>query len=224
MTIQADKAERHGGGQAAHISSNGPIACLVSRSFEPPTTGRVSMSVWLYVADVGRQPPLRPVALEGKLDGRDYYRFAPWATQALGTSAVPLRSQWAQYVFQVDDLPLQGLSQLHVRFDLMGQGDVWIDDVQLFDLAFNETELRHLGRAHFALADVTLKNGQVGDCMKLLDSYWPRFLVQHVPLAPMQSPRSPREVRRRPTNHRAPQTGLMDRMKNLLPGREKLRS
>ena len=106
------------------------------------------MSVWLRVADAARQPPLR-LAVEGKLDGRDYYRFA-----AVGQSpgreqpaASPVDRDWGQYIFQVDDLPLEGLSQLRVRFDLMGQGEVWVDDVQLYDLAFSETELRGLAEA-----------------------------------------------------------------------------
>jgi len=108
----------------------------------------------------------------------------------------------------------------------MGQGDVWIDDVQLFDLAFNEMELRALYKL-ITLADVTLQNGQIGDCLKLLDGYWPRFLTQHVPLGPDAAPEgtiaatpegSPQSADK---TSAPPQTGLMDRMRNLLP--EKLR-
>ena len=65
----------------------------------------------------------------------------------------------------------------------MGPGEVWVHDVQLFDLAFNESELRALYKL-LTLADLNLQNGQVGDCMKLLNGYWPRFLMQNVPLPP----------------------------------------
>ena len=41
----------------------------------PARTGRITMSVWLRVADAARQPNLR-LAVEGKLVGRDYYRYA----------------------------------------------------------------------------------------------------------------------------------------------------
>ena len=72
---------------------------------------------------------------------------------------------------------------------------------------------------------MTLQNGQVGDCMKLLDGYWPRFLAQHVPLAA----RPPKARWRRaeenppPADKPAPppRTGFMDKVKNMLP--EKLR-
>ena len=110
------------------------------------------MSVWLRLADPARQPALR-LAVEGKLAGRDYYRFAAVGQPpAPEQPACPSARTWGQYIFQVDDLPLDGLSQLRVRFDLMGQGEVWIDDVQLFDLAFNERRVAravqadHVGR------------------------------------------------------------------------------
>jgi hypothetical protein len=115
---------------------------------------------------------------------------------------------------------------LRIRLDLMGQGEVWVDDVELYDLVFNEAELRALCKL-ITLANAELQNGQVGDCMKLLEGYWPRFLTQHVPLDPTGSP--PGSLAKRPNDAgapsdqqpspAAPHTGLMDRMKNMLPDR-----
>ncbi len=173
----------------------------------PPATGRLSMAVWLRVADANNQPPLR-LALEGKLHGREYHRFAS-VGMSPGTDqpAKPIRTEWTQYVFQLDDLPLEGLTSLRVRFDLMGPGEVWLDDVQLFGLAFNSSELVELSKL-ITLADVKLQNGQVGDCLHLLEGYWPRFLEENVPLQPgvvppetlatKPAPR-PRRIHRRPT-------------------------
>jgi hypothetical protein len=185
------------------------------------------MSVWLRVSDATRQPPLR-LALEGKLDGRDYYPFAALGQpQPAAPAAVPIAGNWVQYIFQVDDLPLEGLSELHVRFDLMGKGEVWVSDVQLFDLHFQQVELLALYKL-ITLADATLQKGQIGDCLKLLGGYWPRFLDQHVPLAPDAAP--PGTIAANPPDGTPPdqqpaqppqQTGLMDRVKNMLP--EKLR-
>jgi hypothetical protein len=223
VTVQLDKTQRRAGGQSVRIASDGPVACLVSRSFDPPATGRLSMSVWLRVADAQRQPPLR-LALEGKLDGRDFFRFAALGqAQTPAQPGIPIAATWRQFIFQVDDLPLEGLSSLHVRFDLLGKGEVWVDDVQLYDLAFNEPELRALYKL-ITLADITLQNGQVSDCMKLLEGYWPRFLVQHVPLAADAAvaikPEPPPPAADQPAAS-PPQTGFMDRMKNMLP--DKLR-
>ena len=124
---------------------------------------------------------------------------------------------------QFDDLPLDGLSQMRVpRVDLMGAGEVWADDVQLFDLAFNESELRALYKL-LTLADLNLQNGQVGDCLKLLDGYWPRFLMQNVPMVPDRC-RTGREARFRatfPTTSRPNRnpSSWTDRVKGLLPER-----
>ena len=181
VSIQLDKTQKHGGRQSVKIASDGPVACLVSRPFAAPSTGRLAVSVWLRVADAARQPPLR-LALEGKLHGRDYYRFAPVGlTPGAGQPAVPILPQWGQYVFQVDDLPLEGLTSLRARFDLMGPGEVWVDDVQVFCLAFNRAEMVELSKI-ITLADVKLQNGQIGDCLHLLEGYWPRFLEENVPL------------------------------------------
>ena len=153
------------------ISSDGPIACLVSQPFAPPATGRITMSVWLRVADASRQPNLR-LAVEGNRPwygpGPHYYRYAVIGQPpGPGQEGKPIATTWGQYIVQFDDLPLDGLSQMRVRFDLMGAGEVWADDVQLFDLAFNESELRALYKL-LTLADLNLQNGQVGDCLKLL--------------------------------------------------------
>jgi hypothetical protein len=58
---------------------------------------------------------------------------------------------------------------------------VWIDDVQVYDAWFYDNERDELLK-HIALADVDLEEGRVGDCLHFLDSYWPRFLLAHVPL------------------------------------------
>ena len=122
---------------------------------------------------------------------------------------------------QFDDLPLDGLSQMRVRLDLMGPGEVWADDVQLFDLAFNESELRALYKL-LTLADLNLQNGQVGDCMKLLNGYWPRFLMQNVPL-PQVVPALAAKPVADPSSDEKPapssSPSWTDRVKDLLPER-----
>jgi hypothetical protein len=232
VTIQVDPKSAHGGKQSARISSNGSVACLVSRPMPVPTTGRLSMSVWLRIADGKEQPPLR-LAVDGKLNGRDYYRFAPVGRLPDGPPAgVVLGAQWAQYIFQVDDLPLEGLSALRARIDLMGEGEIWVDDVQMFDLAFSRPELIELSKI-ITLADAKLQNGQFSDCIHLLEGYWPRFLDENVSLptdVPSQTkaaakladgPAAKTAAPQEPPPENTDRTGLFDRVKSILP--EKLR-
>ena len=132
---------------------------------------------WLKVRDEKRQPPLR-LAIEGRHNGETYYRYAK--VGALAPEIPPIREDWAPYTFQVDDLPHSGLTELRVGFDLMGEGEVWVDDVQLFDIWFSKNERNELTK-NIALADLYLGEGQVSDCQRFLDGYWAKFLVQHVP-------------------------------------------
>jgi hypothetical protein len=216
VSIQLDPTQKHGGRQSVKITSAGGVACLVSRPFQSPATGRLSMAVWLRVSDASRQPPLR-LAIEGKFQGRDYYRFAPIGqSPGAGQPSVPIASQWAQYVFQVDDLPLEGLTSLRARFDLMGAGEVWVDDAQIFGLAFSRAELVELSKL-ITLADVKLQNGQIGDCLRLLEGYWPRFLEENVALpagaAPDATAAKPRPSEEKPVER----SGWLNRVKDMVP-------
>ena len=217
VNIQLDDKQKHLGRQSVKISSSGSVACLVSRPFSAPTTGRLSVAVWLRAADPAKQPPLR-LAVQGKLEGRDYYRFAQVGlSPGPDQPSVPIQSEWGQYVFQVDDLPLEGLTSLRVRFDLMGPGDVWVDDVQVFGLAFNKSELFELSKL-ITLANVKLQNGQLGDCLHLLDGYWPRFLEQNVALPAGVAGLETAAVKPPPPEEKPPdRSGLLDRVKNLVP-------
>ena len=99
----------------------------------------------------------------------------------------------------------------------MGPGEVWVDDVQLFSLAFANPELVELSKL-ITLADVKLQNGQVGDCVRLLDGYWPRFLEENVPLpagaaSSEASAAQPRKAEEKPPER----SGWLNRIKDLVP-------
>jgi hypothetical protein len=220
-TVQLDKSQAHNGSQSVRMTSGGSVVCLVSQQFPAPTTGRLAMSVWLRTPDAGQQPPLR-LAFQAKCHGRDYYRFtmvglSPGSDQRV--ESIP--SEWRPYVFQVNDLPLEGLSPIRVRFDLMGTGDVSIDDVQLYNLAFSQAEFGELSKLIY-LASVKLQNGQIGDCLHVLNGYWPQFLEENVPLQPNMLPSGistetiatkPRIRDEKPSE----QGGIFHRMKSMVP-------
>jgi len=190
-------------GRAIGFSSINGLSTMRSNPFPPPSTGRVSVAVWLRIPEGDTQPPLR-VALEGVQDGREYYRFAPVGGLAGGKL---LTSGWSQFVLQVDDLPAHGLESLRVRFDLLGPGSVEIDGVRVFDLAFDESQRVQLSR-RLSVMEQRLAAGDLGSCLIELDTYWPRFLAAfvsdeavaalredslRVPGGPAQPPVSPTE-------------------------------
>jgi hypothetical protein len=217
VTVQLDPATKHSGAHALHLASSGPPAKVTSKAFVPPATGRLWMRVRLRVADETRQPPVR-VLLEGKAGQRTFVRYAQFG-QAPGDQRVsPIAATWSQpFEVHADDLPLEPQTSMRIGFELAGAGEVWIDDVQLRSLAFSQDERKELAKL-IAPASVQRENGQVSDCIRLLEGYWARFLVEYVPLAPM--PAAQREVsppKSEPEPRRA--TGLLDRVRSLVPER-----
>jgi len=96
---------------------------------------------------------------------------------------------------------------------------VWVDQVQLFDLAFSVNERKELNKL-ITLANVTLEEDRMGDCLRLLAGYWPRFLEENVPLPPggVPGPPAPQSVQLAKPPRQSPQkTSLLDRVKGFLP-------
>lgn len=189
IQVAIDAAASHSGRQSLAVKSNKEVVWVRSDPFPAPQSGRIAVWAWLKVKNPEEQSPVR-LAIEGRLDGKTYYRYAT-VGNAAGKSSV-LQAAWTQYWFQIDDLPTTGLTDLRVGFDMMGPGEVWIDDVQLFEVWFHENERDELIK-HIGLADFNLNNGKLVECERYLASYWPRFLVQHVPLSPRVAQTSRRE-------------------------------
>ncbi len=200
-SVQLDTEIKWDGEQAVKMASRGPEARLKSRPFDPPPTGRLTVAVRLRAAKATPQPSLR-LGLEGKLKG------APFSRDVL----LRVGTDWSQpFVHTFDDLPLEGLSQLRVRFDFLGPGELWIDDVQLCSLLFDETERIALMKL-IAPAD---PKRQVRDCIHLLEGYWPRFLRAYVPLGEMLTRRP--EPARQPPKQPQSSPGFFDRLKDVVP-------
>lgn len=174
------------GAASLHLASRklgdqpAPVVWIRSENLDPPATGRLCLVAWLKVADPKQQPNLR-LAMEWKQDGRSYYLRQNVGAAEEGTRPLPLGTDWAQFRFPLGALRPEGISELRVGFDLMGEGDVWIDDVQVDDLWFADVEQRELLKS-IANADFQLTTGQVADCLRFVDGYWPRYLRTYVPL------------------------------------------
>jgi hypothetical protein len=158
-----------------------PIIWVRSNPFPAPKTGRLSVLAWVRVDDPHKQPKLR-LAVEGKLDGKSFYRRANIGASEDGQPVRPIQKEWSPYRFPLTDLPTSGLTDIQIGFDLMGEGDVYIDQVSVYDLWFADNERDELLK-NIATADIQLSNGQAADCERFLDSYWSRFLQDHVPLS-----------------------------------------
>ncbi len=192
--VEIDVDAAHRGKQSIHLQSfrepmrQATAAWVRSEPIPVPTTGRISVVAHLRVADPQRQPRLR-LAIEGKLDGQPYYR---WSNVGLSEEGKPLKvqlqSEWNSYRFPLTDLPLSGLTDLRIGFDLMDEGEVWIDEVQVFDLWFDDNERDELLKS-IAATDFQLTAGQLVGAQRYLESYWPQYLRNHVPYQTLETAR-----------------------------------
>ncbi|MGD9724560.1 MAG: hypothetical protein AB7O59_24970 [Pirellulales bacterium] len=181
-SVALDRAQSHGGNQSIKLASSGQSAGIISAPFAPPTTGRIAVDLWLRPGP-GGLPRVR-IALEGQLaDGS----FDPYGVIPAVAGGSNENGGWIHYHFPIDDVPSEGLANVRVRLDVLSTGEVWIDDVQLFDLPFTSSERFELSKL-ISLASVKLEAGQFADCLRLLEGYWPQFLVANVPLAHTTAP------------------------------------
>ena len=220
VSVNRDDNVQFAGTSSLRIESSGPVTWVRSETMRVPKTGRLSLQAMVRTEVApGSQPPR--LALEGVLNGKPYYRFAELKPPAR-TADLPEQREWSPFMLHIDDLP-PGLSGLRVRFDLMGAGRVWVDDIRLFDLALTDVEQVQLARI-IGLANYQLREGRVADCERTLRGYWPQYLYTLVP-APVTTagvranePRiatAPKKEQPDPPP-RAETGGMLNRVKGLL--------
>jgi len=77
---------------------------------------------------------------------------------------------------------------MRVAFELTGPGELWLDNVKLYDLLcplkyYKDAQaeiLQLLRRGHDAQG--AYNAGQITDCIEQLDGYWPRFVKAYTPI------------------------------------------
>lgn len=178
ITISPDARHSTDGKQSLRMFSQGKVAWIRSDPFPPPKSGRIAVIVRLKTADPEQQPPLR-LAIEGQLRGGGTY-YKPFHV-GQGPRVQPLPADWGTkpFVLLISDLPVRDLLNVRVGFDLMGAGEVWIDDVRVYDhwLPKNERDELMIMRG---LAARAMSTGQLAECQRILSGYWPQFLAEHV--------------------------------------------
>src|SRR5262249_54986964 len=85
------------------------------------------------------------------------------------------------------NLPISGLTDLRIGFDLMSDGEVWIDDVRVFDLWLQEAEHDELKKSVPA-ARLQADSGRLNECRLFVEGYWPSFLRRNVALPDPREP------------------------------------
>lgn len=172
--VMLDSEQSHSGNQALRLqSSDATGVAAQSHLFPCPNTGQLMVSVFLWVNQIHAGSQFR-ITVQDQHNGRDYQQYAVLTSNQLSGSG------WLRYELPLGDVPADPDGQLRLNFHLTGEADVLVDDVELFDLRFDESRrLALIKRIHGA--NIALEQGQLLDCLRVVDDYWSRYLVEHVP-------------------------------------------
>ncbi|MEN1679834.1 MAG: hypothetical protein AAGJ46_09580 [Planctomycetota bacterium] len=208
------------GQQAVRLTSSGPGVGVQSLGFPASRTGQLAVVFRVRAADIQPTSELR-VVFEQTAGG--YRSFT-----VMGAPQLETAEQWRSFAFPVNDLPLGRETNLRLRFELAGGGQVDIDHLQMYDLTF---PLGFLGSSSakqrlellkpIQAAENALANGRLEDCRRVLDGYWPRFVATHVPAAApvtevAEQPTPPSEADDDKPKEQ-PRTAFGDRVRGYLP-------
>ncbi len=195
-----------------------------SDAFPVPPTGQLAMTVFARGQNLSPTTELRLI-FESDRDGQIYRRAAPVSATKLQLAD----GQWGFFAIYVNDLPLDSHGKMHIAFELTGPGEVWLDNVKLYDLLFPlsfytdaQAEILQLSKQIHA-AKSAFDARQITDCLQILDGYWPRFILAYRPpvqpqmvAAGVSTPpkaASPPQ----PDEREQPAPGISDRIKRLVP-------
>ena len=215
LTAHLDGEAPYQGSSCAKLTSTGSGGILRSRGFIPSDTGRLVVTAWLRIADADKQPSLR-IGLRGIADGAEYHPAA-----ALGKGQPEERrlgETWRKYEIEFRDVPPMGDASLSLEIETRGSSEIWLDDVSANDLEFSQEERRELAyRIH--LAELQLERGEVGDCQRFLEGYWPRYLATHVPATADSPERMAKRDERESSaeEDEGESSGVLERLRQALP-------
>ncbi len=188
MTADLDATNPQDGRTCLYLRNRGNgKATIESESFATPPTGQLVMWAFVRGENIAPGSELRLV-FEADGAAKPYRQLTVLGGNRPG--ATPVAAAWGSgYAFGREDLPLDSRGRMRVKFELSGPGEVWIDNVQLYDLLFPLDFYERSGKEKLEMvklrsaADSAFEKGELAECVRTLESYWPRFLNAYTPAA-----------------------------------------
>ncbi len=172
-SVELETTAMRSGARSVRLKSEDAVGVAVqSHLFPLPETGMLVVNAQVRAEEISGDARLA-IAIETEDNGQTYRRVQTFDAPAL-------ENQWKPLEMLVSDLPVGDANQIRVQFHIVGQANVLIDDVALCDLRFDDSRRSELVKRVFA-AKTALEDDQVVDCLRLLNEYWSRYLVEYVP-------------------------------------------
>ena len=185
VEVTLDDETANNGQHSLRIASKGNVGGIICQPFTAPSTGRLCAQISFGIPVGVSELPLN-VCLVGRYNGK------PFSRRVSVGSAVLKRSQnlnqedaengivWLRDVVLFDRLPLDGLEDLSLRFELCGSGSVWLDQIRLYKLAFTDAEQNELMKI-INNAEFRVSQDRTLDVLFMLDGYWSKLLSEQIP-------------------------------------------
>jgi hypothetical protein len=164
--IASDTQILHGGARSLRLT--GLSASTVASEFFAPPDGRsLAMNVWLRAS----QPDTHVRwFLTGEHNNDMIYRR--YADVAVGTG-------WEPKQFRARDLPEGLIQHIQVKFQLLDEGSLWIDEARVCALPISQDEKLAISKSVSAIFKAW-RERRWSDFERLSEGYWPTYLVETV--------------------------------------------
>ncbi len=157
---EVDRDRPHSGRGSLRLDARAGPAAVVSDPFRPDARSALAIHAWLR-AD---RPDARVrVRIDGMSAGRPYARQLD----------VPARPDWTETAIHATQFPEIGLDSARLRFELLGPGRLWVDDVSVAGDALSESE-RLNARRDLMAALSAYRDKRYADFARLAGSHWAR--------------------------------------------------
>jgi hypothetical protein len=222
--ILPDVNQPQDGKASLYIRSAGS-ATVESDPFPTPATGQLAMTVFARAKNMAPGTQLRLI-FESDTNGRPKRIGFP----VNGADLERPNDQWGRpLAVYVNNLPLDSRSKSRLVFEVTGPGEVWLDNIKLYDLncppkIYKDAQseiLQLVRRGHDA--QCAYDAGQISDCQELLESYWLRFVKAYTPAPALEVatlPAKPQNSASGPppaNKEEPPAPGISDRIKRMVP-------
>jgi hypothetical protein len=167
--LASDSQTMHSGNYALRLDGK-PSCAAVSESFDLPYGRALAMNVWLRAAQPGTRVRW---FLSGEHHGDTVYRC--YADVTLG-------STWEPKQFRARDLPEGQIDRIQVRFQLLDEGTLWIDEARVCALPISQDEKLAISKSVSAISKAW-RERRWSDFERLSEGYWPTYLVESVEAA-----------------------------------------
>jgi hypothetical protein len=181
--INLEQEEGYESRTSLRMKTLGDSVWMRSNRFAPPETGRLSVTVWIKSV-ISEQPPLR-LAIEGQTRSSTYYRFGAIGALAPDAGVNQIDNQWRRFAVHFDDLPAEELIDLRVGFDLMGAGEVLIDNVRVYDRWLDDKDTTAMTQLLASAVELLSRPDGFESCRRIVEGHWGRFLDEYTQPLPV---------------------------------------